>query len=301
MSRASKALLGLVWIVTACVAWRCSQDADTGLAAYGESCAKVACQSDICLKLAGGVAICGQECITAPCPNGDPCIELGGGDKACKPEAKKAGYGESCKVKECVSGLCVKMAAGASICSQSCDKQACPNNDACITAGSNKICKPGSPVVVDKAKYGESCKTKKCASNICVNMGGGTAKCSQHCDKQACPNNDMCILAGGKKLCKPGISQPDMSIPDMMMPDKRICTLWCSCKKYPNSWTSSISCGSGGTSCSFTRDPQGNIIQADCTTGNGFKYTCKFKYDPFGNYKEISCAGEGDTCSDSCS
>lgn len=85
------------------------------------------------------------------------------------------------------------------MCSQPCDTSACPGNDPCITAGGKKICKPSS----GPAAYGESCSATTCTSGLCLDLGGGKKLCSQECDKAACPNNDPCVAAGSKKVCKP--------------------------------------------------------------------------------------------------
>ena len=142
----------------------CSDDA---LLEFGEACAdNFQCASSLCVAL-GPVSACTQECKTAPCPGGAPCVTAGA-TKYCKPVVEGAArYGEACSDNSsCADSLCVNLGKS-QVCSRDCSAAACPGTDPCVSAGQTRVCKPGG--------CAPDCKGKQCGDDGC---GGKCGTCN---------------------------------------------------------------------------------------------------------------------------
>jgi hypothetical protein len=189
---------------------------------YGATCnSGKDCTSSICLK-SGNTTFCSQMCASAPCPNGDQCLSLSGGGKACLPGSANMGtklLGDPCQSNlDCKSDICVSVPGSGYLCSQKCDIKSnnCPNNYTCANSSIGGLCIPGSktqppppPPPPPKGKIGEACKShSECESNLCSGE-----YCIKYCDPasaNACPAGFECQPeAGGKNVCfKQGTTNP---------------------------------------------------------------------------------------------
>jgi hypothetical protein len=131
---------------------------------YGESCASSAKDCDpggLCVKLGGSAAVCTTGCDEKkPCPRGDRCLELQGGE----PAAAAAGTGAPATAAAQVTRFCLPQAV---------TKDLCPS---CADAAAAAAAKQKKAAAAKKAepKMGGATKTERLEHVI---HGGGPVKC----------------------------------------------------------------------------------------------------------------------------
>ena len=172
---------------------------------YGSPCKHGGeCTSKICLKY-GTNTFCSQKCDSSACPNGDKCLNLSGGGKACLPGSASMGtkkLGQPCQTDlDCVSKICVSVPGKGYLCSQKCDvtKNNCPTNYYCANSSAGGLCIPSNKTVPKKG-LGQACTSNtQCTSNLCISAGS-SKYCSYYCDKQkagSCPSGYSCTSLSG--------------------------------------------------------------------------------------------------------
>ena len=247
---------------------------------YGSPCNYSGeCKSGVCLK-SGSTTFCSQMCTSSACPNGDQCVNLSGGGKACLPgSANKATkkLGDSCQASmDCKSKICVSVPGKGYLCSQKCDvaKNNCPTNYFCANSTAGGLCIPGSknppppPPPPKKKKLGAACtKAGDCDSGLCGNTASGTV-CIQFCDKNkanSCPSGYSCIPVTGTNKGACVKSAP---------PSKK--GLGASCTKS-SQCQSGICAGEGFCTklCTPGSNPCGDKM--DCVPAGGGQYACSPK------------------------
>ncbi len=174
---------------------------------YGSPCNHGGdCKSGICLKYSSNT-FCSQKCDSSACPNGDKCLPLSGGGKACLPGSSSMGtkkLGEPCQTSvDCTTNICVSVPGKGYLCSQQCDvsKANCPSKFYCAkTTTGGGLCIPDNKTVDPKKNVGEACTANaQCKSGLCISSGS-SKYCSKYCDKNqagSCSSGYTCTKLSG--------------------------------------------------------------------------------------------------------
>lgn len=192
---------------------------------YGAPCTDGGdCTSGLCIKSSTST-YCTQYCNSSACPNGDKCVNLSGGGKACLPNSASTGtkkLGQTCASNlECISDICVQVPGQGYLCSQKCtvSKNDCPTGYTCANSTIGGLCIPGTTTT--KKDFGAACTANsQCKSGTC----GVTSKgriCTSVCDmtKKNCPSGykceklpsntvPMCVKDSGTTPTKKDLGEP---------------------------------------------------------------------------------------------
>jgi predicted Zn-dependent protease len=266
-----------------CVNGKCVFNSTKG---YGSPCAAdKECISNLCISYAGDT-FCSQSCVSQPCPNGDQCLPVSGGDisKACLPGSASMGtklLGEPCQTSvDCKSNICVSVPGKGYLCSQSCTytPDNCPTGFYCAPSTLGGLCIPGTtpeppPPPPPKAKLGEPCTSPTdCESNICAMTGDGLV-CVQWCDINVavpCPDGYVCVPAGAKYACVKDNGTSTNPPPPQRGALGAACTTGDDCQSGL-----CVDDGAGTMFCTQLCEPtQGCGEGFDCVPAGGDKFAC---------------------------
>jgi len=188
--------------------------AQPGELRIGEVCqSHTDCDSLMCAVLEGDDGLCTQECegVGDDCPDGSACVRYPMAGWYCA-AGGELDYGDPCEDDgQCATGLCMLVAAGSRVCTQTCDalRSPCPDGAPCREAeGLGSICLPGAARV-----EGEPCEgADACVDGlVCYDAGAGGV-CTRGCaplGRHNCPGGTGCRAVDAERgVCVPDGGDP---------------------------------------------------------------------------------------------